>query len=447
MSAPTAVAASAFGDLDRLIASGRLKEAAVSLKKIMASGSDGLEARLRLGRLQALMGLLERAEKTFTDALALDPDSARPLAKKELYLALGGLHDRMGRREEARVDFYKATECGDEPTKWRRLESLPSGRKPSVSAPRQPRTSALAVADQKTLIIDGTTRCNQTCDFCFEMHLHNTKRDHSLPEIKRVVTQAKKDGYKLVLFMGGEITLVPWLASAIAFIKKSGLRAGIATNGVLLSAPNYVRQLKRAKIDWIELSPLSHIPEDDEKLGHLKGGQEMRLKALQNINDAGIALCINIVVNTVNVGYLREMIASLRKFRIDRLTLKMLHITENVKDASLIPRYDAMRPSVEAAMEYMEKEGMTFRFEGIPLCVVPPRYHSHQENKKNLSGFGYQYDSKIGTKDFPEFLYPDAFASPKCGACAVNKSCNSQSQYVRIFGDAELRPGAVPLDA
>ncbi len=279
------------------------------------------------------------------------------------------------------------------------------------------------------------------------MHLHNTKRDHSLPEIKRVVTQAKKDGYKLVLFMGGEITLVPWLASAIKFIKKSGLTAGIATNGVLLSSPKYVQQLKRAGIDWIELSPLSHIPEDDERLGLLKGGQEMRLKALQNINDAGIPLCINIVVNSVNVGYLREMIGSLRRFRIDRLTLKMLHITENVKDASLIPRYDAMRPGVEEAMAYMEKEGMTFRFEGIPLCVVAPRHHARQENKKNLSGFGYQYDSQEGTKDFPEFLYPDADASPKCGGCAVNKSCNSQSQYVRIFGDAELKPVAAPVGA
>lgn len=437
MRAPTAAAGPSLEEFDRRLAAGLLKDAAVSLKAVMAAGGDGVEARLRLGRLQFRMGLLESAEKTFRAALALDPASKRPLAKKELHLALALLHERMGLRDEARIDYYKAAECGDQPVKWRRLEKLP-GAAARARKPAAPR--ALAVADQKTLIIDGTTRCNQKCLFCFEMHLHDTKRDHTLPEIKRVVTQAKKDGYKLVLFMGGEITLVSWLAAAIAHIKKSGLRAGIATNGVLLSAPDYVRRLKRAKLDWIELSPLSHRAEDDETLGLLKGGLEMRLKALRNINDAGIPLCINIVVNSLNVGYLPEMIASLRRFRIERLTLKMLHITENVKDPALIPRYDAMRPGVEAAMDYMAKEGMTFRFEGIPLCVVAPRYHAHQENKKNLSGFGYQYDSQEGTTDFPEFLYPDAYASPKCGDCAVNKSCNSQSQYVRLFGDAELRP-------
>jgi len=437
MRAPAAVAEVSFEELDRQLAEGRVKDAAATLKALTAAGGDGGEARLRLGLIQARLGQWARAEKTFLAGLALDRGARKPLLRKELHLALGRLHERMGLLDKARVDFYKAAECGDQPESWRRLEALP-GRKGARGGGAAAR--ALAVADQKTLIIDGTTRCNQKCLFCFEMHLHDTKRDHTLPEIKRVVTRAKKDGYKLVLFMGGEITLVPWLAEAIAHIKASGLRAGIATNGVLLSSPEYVRRLKKANIDWIELSPLSHLAEDDEKLGLLKGGLEMRLKALKNINDAGIPLCINIVVNSVNAGYLREMIASLSRFRIERLTLKMLHITENVKDPALIPRYDAMRPGVEAAMDYMARERVTFRFEGIPLCVVAPRHRDHQENKKNLSGFGFQYDSAVGTTDFPEFLYPGALASPKCSSCPLAQSCNSQSQYVRLFGDAELRP-------
>ena len=108
MSDPTALAGRPFDESDRLLAAGLLKESAVSLRNSVSAGGDGVEARLRLGRLQVRLGLLKKAERTFQDALTFAPASTPSPLKKKIQLALKRLRSRAKIKEAPPIDAGKA---------------------------------------------------------------------------------------------------------------------------------------------------------------------------------------------------------------------------------------------------------------------------------------------------------------------------------------------------
>ena len=490
-----------FKRLDRLLRAGKLEEAAAAWRAMAASGAGGWEMHLWLARLQERVGSADEAEETLRRLVRAEPGLAQPhvelarlltrtgqparlreaeaclrraleiaetaevrLARARLQLSLG---DQRAALEELRRVLELAPdsslpvseltlvkreiarlEKGVRAERGRTLLRYPAGR----GAARSRRTDAAAdwrrLGTAKTLVVDALTRCNQRCAFCFERELHFTRPDLSLAEIERIVTRARQAGFRLITFIGGEITLAKWLVPAIELIKAAGLRVAIVTNGAALSSRRYVERLLAAGLDHVELSFLSHVGEDDRRLCGLRRGLGRRTAALQNLRDLAASrgryftFAVSIVLSSFNVGYLREMTAWLLPFGVMRVTLKMMLITDNVADPSIIPRYASLEPQLAATLRLLEERGIPFRLEDIPLCIVEPRYYRFQQDKRAKRGVGFRYERpRGGSAELRAFTCPSGHGSPRCARCALSRYCaGPQERYVQLFGDDELRP-------
>lgn len=306
--------------------------------------------------------------------------------------------------------------------------------------------------NDRLLIIDATTKCNQKCIFCFERDIHFTKPDLSIDAIRRIILKAKRDGFTYVNFIGGEITLVAWLPEAITFIKKNGMKVGIVTNGTLFSNKEYAEKVISAGLDHIELSFHSHIAKDDQKITGIRNGLALRRKALENISTLKrkhktVSLYINIVVNALNYAYLIDTVRSLGKYPFDHVDIKVLRITGNIKDTTIIPRYRAMKSHLSEVMSFLMEEKIPFKFENIPLCCIPVRYYLksmeliHAVENVTTGGHGFYYgNSKTNDIDFAIFSGKNE-GSGNCGSCVMKKfCCRPQKEYLALFGDAEFKP-------
>jgi MoaA/NifB/PqqE/SkfB family radical SAM enzyme/GT2 family glycosyltransferase len=85
------------------------------------------------------------------------------------------------------------------------------------------------------VILDVTHRCNLKCNIC-EIRKDAPIKEFSTEEIKDLITQSKGWGVKEFVFSGGEPLIREDIFEALDFIKNKGYRAGILTNGVILSA-------------------------------------------------------------------------------------------------------------------------------------------------------------------------------------------------------------------
>lgn len=309
-------------------------------------------------------------------------------------------------------------------------------------------TSKRSIGQARTLIVDATTRCNQRCTFCFEKHLHFTQPDMTLEQVIRLARGARDEGFEVLTFIGGEITLAKWLIPAIELIKGLGLQVTLVTNGTALGSRSYASRLLESGVDAVQISFLSHRQEDDERIGGLKRGLALRRQALENVSALRSArrdpcvLSAAIVVTSLNAPYLREMIAWLLPFGIDFYALKAVHMTENLRAPGLVPRWREVRPELAKAMALLEQHHLPFRFEGFPLCTVEPEFRASRQDPRQKRGFGFRYgNAGQDVKAAVPFRKLASALPARCAACALREPCGGpQDRYLALYGEEDLRP-------
>lgn len=90
------------------------------------------------------------------------------------------------------------------------------------------------LADPQVLI-EITSRCNFTCDYCSSAFKARAKQDMSIELFEHIVRQLPGLTTKAVrLHIDGEPTLHPRFRRMVEILNEHGLQAGIATNGSLL---------------------------------------------------------------------------------------------------------------------------------------------------------------------------------------------------------------------
>lgn len=294
-------------------------------------------------------------------------------------------------------------------------------------------------APRKLLIVDATTRCNQACVYCFEKSARFTRPDLGLDEVRVLLEKARGDGFTHVNFIGGEITLVPWLADAARLIRKLGMGAGLVTNGLALGSRRAAEGLARAGIEWVELSFLSSDPEVDFKTGGVRRGLELRLKAIENLRAlkaaGGFSWGVNIVVTAYNREGLRRTLETALRGEPDLAMLKGVHIADDIAEAAVVPRFEDLRAPLEEAMRLLDERGTPFLFEDVPLCFVRPEYWLDQPVREDTGGVGFSYRGEPGAPDFAIFAGRDGAGLPACASCAVEALCCLPSKrYVALHG-------------
>jgi len=105
-------------------------------------------------------------------------------------------------------------------------------------------------------------RCNLSCTYC------NEYDDFSQPvpteDLFRRLDKLAELGTSIITISGGEPLLHPELDGVIRHIRKTGMIAGLITNGYLLVAER-IERLNRAGLEWLQISIDNVTPDEVSK--------------------------------------------------------------------------------------------------------------------------------------------------------------------------------------
>lgn len=224
--------------------------------------------------------------------------------------------------------------------------------------------------------------CNNKCVFCLDgMPKKEDQRFMPWPAMKAELERWASEGHRSVGFLGGEPTMYPKIADAIAHARSLGFtRIALATNAMMFRRMAFVDRLLEAGLTRVTISMHGHTAALEDRLTDVPGAFDKKCQALANLRrrrDEGHladGLSVNIVLNGWNLKALPKMM----KFFFVEQDLHDLRVNfvrpEGYAEgnADLTPTLTETIPVLEKAILLNEVHfKRVFTFGGIPLCALP----------------------------------------------------------------------------
>ncbi len=187
-----------------------------------------------------------------------------------------------------------------------------------------------------------TTRCNQSCDFCFN-HPYSSPRDHPADlSYEKALTLAailEGQGVGVIDLMGGEPTMLPWIADFAGTILNRGMRLNISTNGSNFEAISRICDLDPAGLTiGVSLEGSSdHLHNSVTKSSHFKTA----LNGLQALLHSGLDPLVKTVITRSTMNDVQNIIDLVGTLGVRRYYL--IHLDVLSRDTSLLKKALAYR--------------------------------------------------------------------------------------------------------
>jgi len=159
------------------------------------------------------------------------------------------------------------------------------------------------------ITVDLTNRCNMMCNPCFmDANQVGYVHEPGLEDIKAILDRAvsfKPRRQAIILFSGGEPTLVPFFLDAVAYAKKIGFyRILAATNGIRFAqSEDFTRRAFEAGLHGTYLQ-FDGVAEDHNKYRGVGNLLDVKWRAIENMAKVGMktTLVTTITKGTNNSG-------------------------------------------------------------------------------------------------------------------------------------------------
>ena len=283
-------------------------------------------------------------------------------------------------------------------------------------------------------IICLTDSCNQRCLFCSRPQ---AKLRYSPKRIKEVIAEFKGT----VCFEGGEPTLAPDVLKWVRYAASRGVRDRVlVTNGFGLENPGTVRKYLAAGVTMFNVNLPAHKAALFDKLTRTRSNFPRRVAAVKNL----IALAgpgrvrITLVLNTLILkelpAYARFVIKEFPGLFYLELNFPKL-MGGCAENPRLVPRLAAAEPYLLKTFGILEKGGVNFLADSVPLC--------------RMKGFErHSIDAHMLARGELRHYFGEKERTPRCAACSLAAVCSGpRKDYTARFGDAELRPRRRPAAA
>lgn len=155
----------------------------------------------------------------------------------------------------------------------------------------------------KIIVWNITTRCNQTCKYCFGPECDGVK-DISTQEAKNKIDTYKFRGLKKIVFTGGEPLLRSDILNLIKYAKQKGFFTILHTNGILVTKDLIDKAEKY--LDQINL-PLDGFNELTNDTLRTRGHFQKIILCLQMLKNIDIRIIISTVVLKDNIGIIERV--------------------------------------------------------------------------------------------------------------------------------------------
>ncbi len=158
-------------------------------------------------------------------------------------------------------------------------------------------------SDIDTMKIRLDTECNLTCEMCSWK-----KQTIALPKgsLRSLILRARIIGVRFIAVTGGEPTMLPNIKENLKFIKDTGLRVSLSTNGFL--DPARLKELI-PYIDVVDISMDSDDPKLHDRIRGKVGAFHVTMDSIRLLAEANLKPHINVTIRPDNFRGLHRMVS------------------------------------------------------------------------------------------------------------------------------------------
>jgi len=152
--------------------------------------------------------------------------------------------------------------------------------------------------------IQVTNRCNLNCKYCY-MNANKDLSSMTFDQFKYVIDCLIKFGVKNVMLSGGEPCLHPDIVSMIRYVTAKGLKAGLVTNGTIMSRE--LAECLFANNVVVQIS-IDAMDSDNYILSRGIDRLNMVVENISLLNKNDITVTMSITLNNVTISEVKKVV-------------------------------------------------------------------------------------------------------------------------------------------
>lgn len=306
------------------------------------------------------------------------------------------------------------------------------------------------------LVVTGWS-CNNNCLFCSTVADRNINRNTK--EIVSDLEKGYKEGYRIVEFIGGEVSIRPDFLFLVSSAKKIGFNdIRITTNGRRFSYRNFIQKTVEAGLKVVNFSLYGYNRTLHDGATRTPGSFEQCVQGIKNtLTYPELSVIVNTVVLKINYRYLEETARFLKE-----LGVKEWHLLELLPDGRAEKLYDKISVSYQTLSPYLNKALRQARhFKKIdvfdfPFCLFEPEifkarnivFFTPRHRFEDISQIGFEPVRVKREKISGRLIYQDKYkVKPAvCQKCKYFKECGGITKpYFKKHGDKEIKKLAASI--
>ena len=300
------------------------------------------------------------------------------------------------------------------------------------------------------LVVTGWT-CNNNCSFCSTVADRNMNR--SFDEIVFDLKEAYKKGYRIIEFIGGEVSIRPDFLLLLSSAKKIGFQdIRLTTNGRVFSYKSFLKKSIEAGLRIINFSLHGHKAIIHDGVTRTPDSFKQCVEGIKNAaTEPDVKVIVNTVVSKANYKYIKKMGLFLKELGVGEW-----HLLELLPDGRASEVYNSIAVGYKELSSYLNKimECADFFVQidifDFPFCL----FKSEMFGFKNVTFFTPQnrYED-INQKGFDpvrvskekingKIIYQDKYKiKPKiCHDCCHFDKCGGLAKsYFEKYKDKEIK--------
>lgn len=311
---------------------------------------------------------------------------------------------------------------------------------------------------RKVVIVPGY-QCNNSCVFC----INSEKRDlpaRGTAEVRREMSLAARRGCDYLEFAGGENAIRPDFPELVASARRLGFKqVAVATNGRMFSYPEFARRVFDSGLTSLIFSVHAHKAQLHDALTRVEGSFEQLLRGIENAKKYFRGtVATNTAVTRLNYRTLPEtgrFIAGFGFYNSEFIYADPNYGSVKNDFKRLMPRLRDFAPYMRKCLDIAKEwkggpPGLGYNWSAryVPLCYFAeyyPRQVSEAREARlfsNVQHVAPDYTSLDAIKGRREL---GREKPAKCLGCALYAGCEGiWKEYLRVYGDGELKPVRAP---
>ena len=170
-------------------------------------------------------------------------------------------------------------------------------------------------------VLHITNLCNLRCKHCYASAGNKLKDELTYEEITDIIDQLDEMNINYITVSGGEPLAREDVFDIIKYIRNKNINVMITTNGTLIDE-QVIKKLKELKVDSVQISIDSHIPEVHDKFRGEVGCFEKAVNGIRLCKKNNIKVSLMSTLSTINRENINELIQFAVNLGVDGFAMK-----------------------------------------------------------------------------------------------------------------------------